>query len=137
MIRHNHKQFWKPMTALNRLSKSQKEAELPTVTPPPDMIMQYKNDDGKQVKIINGKEVLKDPKKTDLTADILKAAEEKEQKSNSERLEKMPEVVLSFQAIQPVFTARFTASELVENHFTSTEFFPNSASKGFFHPPQV
>lgn len=67
----------------------------------------------------------------------LKAAEEKEQKSNSERLEKMPEVVLSFQAIQPVFSTRFTASELVENHFTSTEFFPNSADKGFFHPPQV
>ena len=67
----------------------------------------------------------------------LKAAEEKEQKSKSERLEKMPEVVLSFQAIQTVFTARFTASELVENHFTSTEFFPNSADKGFFHPPQV
>jgi len=67
----------------------------------------------------------------------LKAAEEKELKSNSERLEKMPEVVLSFQAIQPVFTTRFTALELVENHFTSTEFFPSSAAKGFFHPPQV
>jgi hypothetical protein len=67
----------------------------------------------------------------------LKAAEDKEQKSNSERLDKMPEVVLSFQAIQSVFTARFTASEFVENHFTSTEFFPNSAAKGFFHPPQV
>jgi len=67
----------------------------------------------------------------------LKAAEEKEQKSNSERLEKMPEVVLSFQAIQPVFTARFITSELVENHFTATEFFPNTAAKGFFHPPQV
>ena len=67
----------------------------------------------------------------------LKAAEEKEQKSNSERLEKMPEVVLSFQAIQPVFTARFTLTVVVENHFTSTEFFPNSAAKGFFHPPQI
>jgi hypothetical protein len=66
----------------------------------------------------------------------LKAAEEKEQKSNSERLEKMPEVVLSFQAIQPVFTARFTSSELVENHFSTQEFFPNAAAKGFFHPPQ-
>ena len=79
MIRTNRKQFWKPMTALNRISKSQKEAELPTVTPPTDMIMQYKNDDGKQVKIINGKEVLKDPKKTDLTADILKTAKEKDE----------------------------------------------------------
>jgi hypothetical protein len=67
----------------------------------------------------------------------LKAAEEKEQKSNSERLEKMPEVVLSFQAIQPVFTARFTSSELVENHFSTQEFFLNAAAKGFFHPPQV
>ena len=67
----------------------------------------------------------------------LKAAEEKEQKSNSERLEKMPEVVLSFQAIQPVFTARFSSSELVENHFSTQEFFPKAAAKGFFHPPQV
>ena len=67
----------------------------------------------------------------------LKAAEEKEQKSNSERLEKMPEVVLSFQAIQSVFTARFTSVELVENHFSTQEFFPNAAAKGFFHPPQV
>jgi hypothetical protein len=67
----------------------------------------------------------------------LKAAEEKEQKSNSERLEKMPEVVLCFQAIQPVFTARFTSVELVENHFSTQEFFPNAAATGFFHPPQV
>jgi hypothetical protein len=67
----------------------------------------------------------------------LKAAEEKEQKSNSERLEKMPEVVLSFQAIQPLFTARFTQAIVVENHFIVAEFFPNSAAKGFFHPPQV
>ena len=69
MIRHNRRQFWKPVTALNRLSKTQKEAELPSVTPPPDMIMQFKNDDGKQVKIINGMEVLKNPKKI---LDILK-----------------------------------------------------------------
>ncbi len=67
----------------------------------------------------------------------LKAAEEKEQKSNSERLVKLPEVVLSFQAIQPIFIARFTSSELVENHFSTQEFFPNAAAKGFFHPPQV
>ena len=79
MIRTNRKQFWTPMTGLNRVSKSKKEEELPTVTPPTDMIMQYKNDDGKQVKLINGKEVLKDPKKTDLTADILKTAEEKDE----------------------------------------------------------
>jgi hypothetical protein len=66
----------------------------------------------------------------------LKAAEEKEQKSNSERLEKMPEVVLSFQAIQPVFTARFSSSELVENHFSTQEFFPNAAAKGFSTHPR-
>jgi len=72
-----------------------------------------------------------------ILAKKLKAAEDKEQKSNSERLEKMPEVVLSFQAIQPVFTARFTSSELVENHFSTQEFFPNAASKGFFHPPRA
>jgi hypothetical protein len=67
----------------------------------------------------------------------LKAAEEKEQKSNSERLEKMPEVVLSFQAIQPVFTARLSAPIAIENHFSIQEFIPNAAAKGFFHPPQV
>ena len=66
----------------------------------------------------------------------LKAAEEKEQKSNLERLEKMPEVVLSFQAIQPIFTACFTAHNSIENHFSIQEFFPNAAAKGFFHPPQ-
>lgn len=66
----------------------------------------------------------------------LKAAEEKEQKSNSERLEKMPEVVLSFQAIQPVFTASFTAFNTVENHYPLIGFSLNSAAKGFFHPPQ-
>jgi hypothetical protein len=65
------------------------------------------------------------------------AAEEKEQKSNSERLEKMPEVVLSFQAIQPVYTARFTAFNAIENHFPIKEFFPILAAKGFFHPPQA
>ncbi len=67
----------------------------------------------------------------------LKAAEEKEQKSNSERLEKMPEVVLSFHAIQPVFTAHFVAFNAIENHFSATEFFPSAAAQGFFHPPQV
>jgi hypothetical protein len=66
----------------------------------------------------------------------LKAAEEKEQKSNSERLEKMPEVVLSFQAIQPIFTPRIMAHNAIENHFSIQEFFPNVAEKGFFHPPQ-
>jgi len=81
MIRTNRKQFWKPMTALNRINTSKKEEELPTVTPPADMIMQYKNDEGKQVKIINGKEVLKDPKKTDLKADILKTEEEKDEEN--------------------------------------------------------
>ena len=81
MIRTNRKQFWTPMTGLNRVSKSKKEEELPTVTPPTDMIMQYKNDDGKQVKLINEKEVLKDPKKTDLTADILKTAEERDEEN--------------------------------------------------------
>jgi hypothetical protein len=67
------------MTGLNRIRKTQKEAELPTVTPPTDMIMQYKNDDGKQVKIINGREILKDPKKTDLIADVLKTDKEKDE----------------------------------------------------------
>lgn len=80
MIRTNRKQFWTPMTGLNRIVKSKKE-EPPTVTPPANMIMQYKNDDGKQVKLINGQEVLKDPKKNDLKADILKTAEEKDEEN--------------------------------------------------------
>jgi hypothetical protein len=67
----------------------------------------------------------------------LKAAEEKEQKSNSERLEKMPEVVLAFQAIEPVFSPRFSAPIAIENHFSTQEFFPNAAAKGFFHPPRA
>ena len=67
----------------------------------------------------------------------LKAVEEKEQKSNSERLEKMPEVVLAFQAIEPVFSARFSAHIAIENHFSTQEFFPNAAAKGFFHPPRA
>jgi hypothetical protein len=67
----------------------------------------------------------------------LKAAEEKEQKSNSERLAKMPEVVLAFQAIEPVFSPRFSAPFAIENNFSTQEFFPNAAAKGFFHPPQV
>ncbi len=67
----------------------------------------------------------------------LKAAEEKEQKSNSERLEKMPEVVLAFQAIEPVFSPCFSAPIAIENHFSTQEFFPNAAAKGFFHPPRA
>ena len=67
----------------------------------------------------------------------LKAAEQKEQKSNSERLEKMPEVVLAFQAIEPVFSALFSAPIAIENHFSTQECFPNAAAKGFFHPPRA
>jgi hypothetical protein len=77
MIRTNRNQFWKSMMSTNRIKKP-KEAEQPTVMPPVDMIMQFKNDTGKQVKIINGKEVLKDPPKNDLKADILKSKDEKD-----------------------------------------------------------
>ena len=67
----------------------------------------------------------------------LKAAEEKEQKSNSERLEKMPEVVLSFQAFEPIFTVPLIAIHAIENHFSFQEFTPSTAAKGFFHPPRA
>ena len=67
----------------------------------------------------------------------LKAAEEKEQKSNAERLEKMPEVVLSFQAIQPIFTASFVQMSIAEDHFATPVFVLSSESKGFFHPPRA
>lgn len=79
MIRKNHNQFWTSMMSTNRIRKPKKEDELPTLTPPADMIMQYKNDDGKQVKVINGLEVLKDPKRNDPKADILKTDEEKDE----------------------------------------------------------
>ncbi len=67
----------------------------------------------------------------------LKAVEEKEQKSNSERLEKMPEVVLAFQAIRPVFSCAFFQISPVENHFNTLDFILSNEAKGLFHPPRV
>ena len=67
----------------------------------------------------------------------LKAAEEKEQKSNSERLEKMPEVVLAFKSIQPIFTASFLQIPVVEDHFTTPVFVLSGESKRLFHPPRA
>jgi len=67
----------------------------------------------------------------------LKAAEEKEQKSNSERLEKMPEVVLGFQCISSLFKAHYFERYVLENNFQIGEIHPNFSTKGFFHPPQV
>ena len=67
----------------------------------------------------------------------LKAAEEKEQKSNSERLEKMPEVVLAFQAIQPIFSASFVPVPVVEDHFATPTFVLSGDSKGLFQPPRA
>ena len=67
----------------------------------------------------------------------LQAAEEKEQKSNSERLNKMPEVVLSFQSIPSLFKARYFERVVLENNFPISDFHPNFSAKGFFHPPQV
>ena len=67
----------------------------------------------------------------------LKAAKEKEQKSNSERLEKMPEVVLAFQAIQPIFSASFVQVPVAEDHFATPAFVLSGDSKGLFHPPRA
>ena len=67
----------------------------------------------------------------------LKAAEEKEQKSNSERLEKMPEVVLAFQSIQPIFLALFVQIPVAEDHFATVSFVSSNDPKGFFHPPRA
>lgn len=67
----------------------------------------------------------------------LKAAEEKEQKSNSERLAKMPEVVLAFQAIQPIFKATFLQISVAEDHFATPPFLVSNDAKGFFHPPRA
>jgi hypothetical protein len=68
----------------------------------------------------------------------LKASEEKEQKSNSERLEKTAQLELAFQ----VFTTEFRFSdsffqEPVQHNFTSRFFYPNTSKFGFFHPPQA
>ena len=67
----------------------------------------------------------------------LKAAEEKEQKSNSERLEKMPEVVLAFQSIQSIFSSLFIQIPVAEDHFVTPTFVLSNDSKGFFHPPRA
>lgn len=67
----------------------------------------------------------------------LKAAEEKEQKSNSERLEKMPEVVLAFQSIQPIFKATFFQISVAEDHFATPTCVITNAPKGLFHPPRA
>ena len=67
----------------------------------------------------------------------LKAAEEKEQKSNSERLAKMPEVVLAFQAIQPIFKPTFLQISVAEDHFATPSFVVSNDAKGFFHPPRA
>jgi hypothetical protein len=67
----------------------------------------------------------------------LKSAEEKEQKSNSERLAKMPEVVLSFQAIRSVFSCEFFQVSPVEHHFDNLDFVLSNEAKGLFHPPRV
>lgn len=67
----------------------------------------------------------------------LKASEEKEQKSNAERLNKMPEVVLGFQSISSLFKARYFERYVLENNFQISEIHPNFSTKGFFHPPQV
>jgi hypothetical protein len=67
----------------------------------------------------------------------LKAAEEKEQKSNSERLEKMPEVVLAFQSIQPIFSSLFIQIPVAEDHFATPTFVLSNDPKGFFHPPRA
>jgi hypothetical protein len=67
----------------------------------------------------------------------LKAAEEKEQKSNSERLAKMPEVLLSFQAIRPIFICDFFQISQIEHHFSSEFFVISNDAKGLFHPPRV
>lgn len=68
----------------------------------------------------------------------LRAAEEKEQKSNSERLEKTPQLDLTFQGLDPDF--QFTNAFFFEHichHFTYGQLIPNSSEMGFFHPPQV
>lgn len=67
----------------------------------------------------------------------LKAAEEKEQKSNSERLEKMPEVVLAFQTIQSIFNTVFFQIPVAEDHFATVSFVSSNDPKGFFHPPRA
>jgi hypothetical protein len=91
MIRTKRSQFRKTMMGTNRIIPS-KNAEIntPSIIPPPDMVMQFKNDDGKQVKIMNGKGVLKTPEKqTDLIAAKPKEKDEKVYLPGQRFLEKL------------------------------------------------
>lgn len=79
MIRTNRNQFRKTMMSTNRIIKpAAEQANIPTIVPSSNIVMQYKNDDGKQVKMMNGKEVLKNPEqKTDLNMVKPKEKDEK------------------------------------------------------------
>lgn len=66
----------------------------------------------------------------------LKAAEDKEQKTNSERLEKMPEIQLACESVDHLtFLASF--SDLSENHFSMATMATKSIPELTFHPPQI
>ena len=91
MIRTHRSQFRKTMMSTNRVvAPKNAEINTPSIAPPPDMVMQYKNDNGKQVKIMNGKEVLKTPEKqTDLMTAKPKEKDEKVYLPGQRFLEKL------------------------------------------------
>lgn len=65
----------------------------------------------------------------------LKAAEDKEQKSNSDRLEKLPQIQLACQQIARLaFQVSF--SDFSENHFPAASMASQSSILLPFHPPQ-
>ncbi|AWL09656.1 hypothetical protein HME7025_01804 [Aquirufa nivalisilvae] len=65
----------------------------------------------------------------------LKAAEDKEQKTNSERLEKMPEIQLACEQMASL-AFQITFSDFSEDHFSHAEMAAQSSILLPFHPPQ-
>lgn len=65
----------------------------------------------------------------------LKAAEDKEQKSNSQRLEKMPEIQLACQAFSRL-TFEVSLSDVSEDHFPAASMSAQSFLHLPFHPPR-
>ncbi|MFD3275142.1 hypothetical protein [Aquirufa echingensis] len=65
----------------------------------------------------------------------LKAAEDKEQKSNSERLEKMPEIQLACEQL-PNLAFQLSFFEFAEDHYPPAELETQSSILLPFHPPR-
>ncbi|MHA8052623.1 hypothetical protein [Aquirufa sp. Wall-65K1] len=65
----------------------------------------------------------------------LKAAEDKEQKTNSERLEKMPEIQLACEQV-PMLAFHPSLIDFSEDHFVQDQMLAQSSIHLPFHPPK-